>query len=86
MKIDWEQRHLDATAAPRGPEIAHVKLYEAIKRCTAQAWHDDGYACDYLIDLVRAARGLLSMESGRLDCGRLDAFYVAVLKSCGVEE
>lgn len=82
----WEKNHLEAMRAPKGDERAHVALYTAVKVATSQAWHDDGYACDYVIDLVRAARALLNMESGRIDCGSMDKVYCAVLKSCGVEE
>jgi hypothetical protein len=86
MKINWEAAHLAAMRAPLAKERAHVALYNAVKLATAQGWHNDGYAHAYIIDLVRAARALLNMESGRIDCGSLDAFYVAVLKSCEVEE
>lgn len=77
------KNHERALANPRGDEVAHVLLYRAVKACAARGWADDGYAGDYLIGLCHSARMLLNMDSGRLDCGTLDTFYVALIISAG---
>ena len=77
-----ESRHLTALICPNKVERPHVLLYRAVKYCAEQDWCDDGYACDYLADLCRAAIALLNMDSGRLDCARLDRFYRSVLLRC----
>ena len=41
--------------------------------------NDDGYADTYYADMVRGLRGLLSCDTGRLDCGLLDRYLVQLL-------
>lgn len=82
----WHDQHLAAIISPRGSEVPHVMLYRAIKAMASQRWHADGYAGEHVLDVVRNAHALLNMDSGRLDCGTLDGFYMNVLRACGVEE
>lgn len=76
--------HTAALSTPTLAERPHVELYNAVKSAVLADWHEDGFACDYLVELVQAARNLLNMEAGRLDCGTLDHFYARVLRACGV--
>ncbi len=81
---DWAA-HEDALFAPcPGPSV-HVRLYQAVRRALDLNWHEDGYADVHVIDLCRAARALLNMDTGRLDCGAMDAYYCAAIKACGGE-
>lgn len=82
----WKQAHDNAMNLPDYREAVHVHLHNAIKAADRANWGDDGFAYEPLIDIVRAARQLLNMESGRLDCGTLDAYYCRVLQRCGVDE
>lgn len=81
----WQKEHERALANPRPVEAPHVHMYRAVQAAVAFGWHEDGYADTYVIDLCTAARGLLSMDSGRLDCGTLDAYYAQVIRQCGGE-
>lgn len=83
---DWMDRHLAAFRSPRDSEGVHVQLYQAVHSMWhSKGWHEDGYASDYVVDIIRAARALLDMETGRLDCGTLDSFYCDALRACGEE-
>lgn len=82
----WELSHQNALNLPDHREAVHVHLFNAVREAHRKSWYDDGFAHEPLIELVRAARQLLNMETGRLDCATLDRFYVRVLKSCGVDE
>lgn len=85
MANDWQYRHEMAICSPLDCEGPHVQLYQAVSYMRERLWTEDGFACGYVAELCRAARGLLNMETGRLDCATLDRFYCDVLRECGEE-
>jgi hypothetical protein len=82
---NWKARHDAAMQAPRKDERVHVAMVRAVQQAVAAGWAEDGYASDHVVELCRAARALLNMETGRLDCGTLDTYYCKVLRMCGEE-
>lgn len=82
--LDWKAMHMAAMRAPRGAEIPHVLMFKAIT-AALERWPGDGYLEPHLVDMVNGARGMLNMDSGRLDCGTLDGHYCNALRALGVE-
>ena len=52
---------------------------ETYFRANNRKIQDDGFAHEYFADMVRGARAMLNMETGRLDCAVLDRILVGML-------
>jgi hypothetical protein len=88
----WGLRHAGAFANPNTVERGIVHLILSIATYAdgyaatcgeGDGVGTDGYAAPYFIELMHAARGLLSMETGRLDCGTLDSMLWAIGRAAG---
>jgi hypothetical protein len=89
----WRDRHIQAVNAPRGPERAIVAGLRAW--CDYAVLHATRYESEIGDDGVlgpaweqwgRALRTLLNGETGRLDCGTLDAIILDNLITQGFGE
>jgi hypothetical protein len=85
-------RHVRAFNAPNATERGIVSLILALADYAdgyaatcgeGDGVGTDGYASPCFIELMHAARGLLSMETGRLDCGTLDSMLWAIGRAAG---
>lgn len=83
--MSWKDRHTAATLNPRGPEVGIVRLLEGLHHLAAH--HHERFGTrignDYVSgpafrDTASALRVLLNSETGRLDCGTLDAEILAL--------
>lgn len=86
----WQDRHVDALRAPRGFERPIVDGIEAWARYadTHRTRYESSIGEDNVLggawlDWGRALRMLLNGETGRLDCGTLDAFILDTLAAEG---
>jgi hypothetical protein len=88
----WGARHVAAFNHPNATERGIVSLVLALADYAdgyaatcgeGDGVGTDGYAAPYFIELMHAARGLLSMETGRLDCGTLDSMLWAIGRAAG---
>lgn len=88
----WGERHARAFANPNTVERGIVHLILALATYAdgysatcgeGDGIGTDGYANVYFADMLKAVRGLLSMETGRLDCGTLDSMLYAIGKAAG---
>jgi len=90
----WRGRHLAAMRDPQaGHEAALVKMltgwqyYAAAHRARyGSEVGDDGVLGPEWAAIGRALRGLLNGETGRLDCGTLDATILDTLSRAGCSE
>jgi hypothetical protein len=92
-KNQWGERHCAAFTRPSKHEIAIVKLIEgAVEYADRhQARYDSAIGDDCVLgkeweSIVRAIRGLLNGECGRLDCGTIDGLLLDMLKAEGFDE
>jgi hypothetical protein len=87
----WQDRHHAAWFNPRkGSEVRIVRLIEALALYAANHEHaedggigSDGYCGEYWLDMMRAARKLLSADLGRLDGGTLDGLLFDMAEAAG---
>jgi hypothetical protein len=90
---DWEKRHLHAVVSPlEGFEQALVELFSGWLRYSQAVAHrydgrigDDGVLGPEWGAIGAALRGLLNGETGRLDCGTLDALLADTLREQGFD-
>ena len=89
----WGARHCAAWREPQGPEAGIVNMIQAAAQYAD--YHalrfeskigDDGVLGDHWAEIMRAVRGLLNGECGRLDCGTVDGLILDMLKAEGIEE
>jgi hypothetical protein len=89
--MNWQQRHTAAWNAPRLNERFHVYQIKALQALVAASedigWKigEDGYAAEYVEDTIRNGIALLNMDTGRLDCGTLDATYRDLAEKGGID-
>ena len=87
----WQDRHRDAWFHPRkGAEVRIVRLIESLSLyAESHEYADDGgigsdvYCGEYWLDMMRAARKLLSADIGRLDGGTLDGLLFDMVEAAG---
>lgn len=92
LKTGWDERHNSALSNPKGPEIPITTLLLGLEdymhsysvRFNTEIY-EDGVLGDGVIDIVKGIRTLLNGETGRLDCGTIDARLVEILRKCGEE-
>lgn len=89
---DWRTRHNNAVKSPVAFEIPILMAIDAwlqYRLCHLQRYEsrigDDMVLGISWVDWGLAIRFLLNGETGRLDCGTLDALLVRVLSGEGVE-
>lgn len=75
---DWKERHNSAVDSYISAVSDHRARYES-------PIGDDGVLGPEWRDIGLGIRGLLNGETGRLDCGTLDAFILDTLKAEGIE-
>lgn len=85
---NWQERHLAAVLAPRGPEAPLVGLIRAWleyadqhKRRYQSGIGDDGVLGVNWSRIGRELRALLNGESGNLDCGTLNSVICGALQA-----
>lgn len=88
----WQQRHQAALENPQGCEIPIVGLFQALDsyidtyyKRYQQTVFEDGVLFEGVKEIANGLRILLNGETGRLDCGTLDARLGQILRTCGVE-
>lgn len=88
----WDIQHNEAIDWPKGLEAAIVKmlLFWEMYAKEHQKRNESPIGDDYVLgpewrDIGLAIRGLLNGETGRLDCGTLDAFILETMRENGVE-
>lgn len=94
----WEMRHnsamngarCDVTMQPHEHGIVHLITALATyidDHATANGVPvgEDGYAGPYVEDIAKAIIKLLSMETGRLDCGALDGMVRDIARVGGID-
>ena len=89
----WQDRHHAAWFHPsNGGEVRIVRLIQALAQYADQHGvsegcggkvGEDGYAGPYWLDMVKAARKLLGMDTGRLDSGTLDGLLFDMVEAAG---
>lgn len=85
--------HNEACGDPRGIELGLIGLVAALERY-ADEYHksvgikvgDDGYADTLFLDIVRGINGLLSCETGRLDCGKISYYLTDLALRNGITD
>ena len=92
----WQDRHHSAWFHPhKGAEVRIVRLIEALALyAEAHKYTDggyetianDGYGGPYYLTLLQATCKLLSMDTGRLDCGTLDALLREMAQVAGFDQ
>jgi hypothetical protein len=89
---DWQGRHLQAVCSPRGFERPLVRMVEQWLRYADahQKEHESPIGEDFVLgqyweDIGDALRGLLNGQSGRLDCGTLDAVILDSMQAVGID-
>lgn len=89
---NWGARHCAAWREP-GVEAGVVGLVEAAatyadshERRYGSKLGDDGVLGQHFADILKAVRGLLNGECGRLDCGTVDKLLVDMMIAEGIEE
>ena len=89
----WKERHLQAINFPKGCEIPVVNAIAAWldyanehERRYESPIGDDGVLGQCWLEMGRAIRGLLNGETGRLDCGTLDAILLDSMIAEGFSE
>ncbi len=82
----WANRHNSALASPRGFERPVVHMLRAISayRGLHLARYESDVMDDYVIgdgvkEIAAGLRTLLNGETGRLDCGTIDAYLVEIV-------
>jgi len=90
--MDWKQRHTEAMRAPRGRELAIVRMlqaWELYREQHRQAYEsgigDDGVLGPEWAAIGFAIRGLLNGDCGRLDCGTIDGGICDALTAEGFD-
>ena len=83
------ERHIRAVASPDSTEKPIVDLIQFLsdfRKNSDSPLSQDSYAGPIWLEILKAARGLLSTELGRLDGGILDAFILEELTEAGFSE
>lgn len=74
----WKAEHIRAVNTPIRQEKALLKILEGVAIYGDASLDvdtklgDDGYASEYILDILKGVVGLLSAETGRLNCGTVD--------------
>ena len=89
-KGEWGERHRGAWALPRGPERGIKQMISALAIYADNHFQtfespigEDGYGGPEWLAMVHSCQRLLSMETGRLDCGTLDGMLRDMVRSAG---
>lgn len=89
----WLYDHQQALAEPRGLEAPIVRMREALVAYAREhetRWGskigDDYVIGEFWVQMSRGYLGLLNGETGRLDCGTLDAEMRMLALECGFTE
>lgn len=89
LKTGWDKRHNEALENPLFFERAVVSMLTGLEMYIhdhQERYEDevfnDGVLSRYIVDVANGIRGLLNGETGRLDCGTIDARLVEILKKC----
>lgn len=88
----WIDAHEAAWRAPRaGGERAIKSLIEGYAALADASFSthgillgDDGFYCEYAVNLIDAMRAALNLDVGRFDCGTLDRLLCRLATASGV--
>jgi hypothetical protein len=85
----WVKEHHKAVKNPIRQEKGLLKILEGVAIYgdasvdVGTKVGEDGYAAEYILDILRGVVGLLSAETGRLDCGTVDKAIRALGENLG---